>query len=970
MQPFSIIRSTIVVLIALAATASAYEQSQATRQDLERDFVGVVHPFLQAHCFSCHGQKKQEASLDLHAYSTIHAIAKDHGIWKLVLERLEAEEMPPEEAVRKPTPAQRGIVIAWIKAMRRDEAQRHAGDPGSVLARRLSNSEYDFSVRDLTGVDIRPTREFPVDPANEAGFDNSGESLAMSPALLNKYLVAARHVADHVVLKPKGFIFAPHPAVTDTDRDKYSVKRIIDFYSRQRMDLADYFFSAWRFEHRDTTETPQPTLARLAVEKGISARYLSTVWTTLAVSEHSAGPLAELQTMWRSLPEANTADLETVRRGCEQMRDYVIREREKLKPKIQNLALKGISNGSQPLVLWKNRQYAAFHLRCASDLPIADGPDRTYPPDGKPLHQFCRIFPDAFFVSERDRVFLDSKERNSGRLLSAGFHLMVGYFRDDRPLYELMLSDREREELDELWLELDFITSAPMRQYKDFIFFERAEPPRFMGEAKFDFARSEDKDAILASNIQRLSELYIAKARENGGESDAIKAVEDYFTNISADICRVESARLTAEPSHLDSLLVFAEQAYRRPLSAAERDDLIAFYSSSREEQRLSHEDAIRDAVVSILMSPHFCYRVDLPQAGTATHSLSDYSLASRLSYFLWSSVPDSELLNHARTGDLHSPEILVAQTRRMLQDERVRGLATEFGGNWLDIRRFEEHNSVDRERFAEFTNELREAMFEEPIRFFVDVVRENGSILDFLYARHTFVNPSLAKHYGIPLNPVEPDAWIRVDDAQTYDRGGLLPMAVFLTKNAPGLRTSPVKRGYWVIRRLLGENVPPPPPTVPELPKDEAKLGELSLRQLLAQHRDNKSCAGCHERFDSIGLAFEGYGPIGERREIDLGGRPVDSHAIFPDGTEGTGLDGLRSYLRAHRQDEFVDNLCRKLLAYALGRSLQLSDDGLLESMKTKLASNGYRFDILIEAIVTSPQFLNRRARDYDITK
>jgi Protein of unknown function (DUF1588)/Protein of unknown function (DUF1585) len=222
-----------------------------------------------------------------------------------------------------------------------------------------------------------------------------------------------------------------------------------------------------------------------------------------------------------------------------------------------------------------------------------------------------------------------------------------------------------------------------------------------------------------------------------------------------------------------------------------------------------------------------------------------------------------------------------------------------------------------------------------------------------------------LAKHYVMPDPDVGSNDWVRVDDAHHYGRGGLLPMSVFLTQNAPGLRTSPVKRGYWVVRRLLGEQIPPPPPQVPELPKDEAKTGELTLRQLLASHRENKSCAACHERFDAIGLAFEGYGPIGERRDKDLGGRPVDAHASFPGGGEGTGLAGVSNYLREHRQQEFVDNLCRKMLAYSLGRSLLISDEPLIQDMQAKLAANGFRFDILLQSIVASRQFLTMRGRD-----
>ncbi len=189
--------------------------------------------------------------------------------------------------------------------------------------------------------------------------------------------------------------------------------------------------------------------------------------------------------------------------------------------------------------------------------------------------------------------------------------------------------------------------------------------------------------------------------------------------------------------------------------------------------------------------------------------------------------------------------------------------------------------------------------------------------------------------------------------------------MSVFLTASSPGLRTSPVKRGYWVVRRLLGEHIPAPPPEVPELPKDEATSGDLTLPQLLARHRESKSCASCHQRFDSIGLIFEGYGPIGERRDRDLGGRPVAAQASFPDGSQGQGLDGLRQYLSQRRQDDFVDNFCRKLLVYALGRGLLLSDETCIKTMRSKLAADGYRFESLISSIVTSRQFLDRRGRD-----
>ena len=206
--------------------------------------------------------------------------------------------------------------------------------------------------------------------------------------------------------------------------------------------------------------------------------------------------------------------------------------------------------------------------------------------------------------------------------------------------------------------------------------------------------------------------------------------------------------------------------------------------------------------------------------------------------------------------------------------------------------------------------------------------------------------------------------AWIKVTDADRYGRGGLLPMAAFLTKNAPGLRTSPVKRGYWIAKNILGDQIPPPPPLVPELPADEAKM-DLPLRQMLERHRANPSCAACHARFDSFGLAFEGFDPVGRLRTHDLGGRAVDARASFPKGAEGEGLQGIRKYIHDHRETDFVRGFSRRLLAYALGRSVALSDEVLVQQISDQLPADGFRFDTVLERIVTSRQFLHKRGRD-----
>ncbi len=882
-----------------------------------------------------------------------------------------------------------------------------------MLARRLSNAEYNYTIRDLTGVDMQPTREFPVDPANPSGFDNSGESLTMSPALLKKYLLAAREVADHMVLTPDGLTFAPFTMLVETDREKYVIQRIVNFYDRQPTDFADYFQAAWRFKYRAALGKPSATLNSIAADAKVSPKYLPLVWQFLEQTKEEVGPGAKLQAMWRNLPAPKDNQPDLVRDACVRMRDFVVKIRAHTGMLFYSPVVPDLNANFEPFVYWKDRQWAAHHrdfdpraLRVEGEPPpgplvVTEGPhysddkDRFQPavdawlkarqedpdlavPAGERARyeaafaRFSNVFPDAFCIRDRGR-FYPVNTLDQGRLLGAGLHNVMGYFRDDTPLVEMVIDEKAHKELNRLWDEFDFIADYSTRTYLQFFYVESGR----RGGA----VQHSDKGVTSEATIFGLRDAYFAKAAP-ANNPVAMLAIRDHFESANNAIRAVEKMRVDAEPLHLAALLRFAARAYRRPLSKAENDDLIAYYRQMRGKGGLTHEEAIRDSLVSILMSPDFLYRIDLLDAradsspsairpvalkaaeGAHVQPLSNYALASRLSYFLWSSMPDEELLKHAAAGDLQKPEVLLAQTRRMLKDQRARGLATEFGGNWLDFRRFETNNAVDRDRFPTFNNELREAMFQEPIRFIQDVIQNDRSVLDMLYGNYTFVNPVLAKHYGMPEIEGSQDTWVRVDDADRYARGGLLPMAVFLTKNSPGLRTSPVKRGYWVVRRVLGEVIPPPPPVVPELPADEART-DLPLRDLLAQHRSNPVCAACHARFDVFGLPFESYGPVGEARTKDLAGRPVDTNTVLPGGSQVASVEGVRTYIREHRQTGFTDNLNRKLLAYALNRSLQLSDEAAIERMEARLRAREYRFNTLVETIVTSPQFLNKRIPD-----
>ncbi|HUR60642.1 MAG TPA: DUF1592 domain-containing protein, partial [Opitutaceae bacterium] len=441
------------------------------------------------------------------------------------------------------------------------------------------------------------------------------------------------------------------------------------------------------------------------------------------------------------------------------------------------------------------------------------------------------------------------------------------------------------------------------------------------------------------------------------------------------------------QPKHVEAALEFADRAYRRPLTDSEKNELRGLYRSLR-AQELPHDDAIRLTVARVLVAPAFLYHAEKPGPGKDAAPVNDFELASRLSYFLWSSAPDAELRELAAKGKLRDPNILVAQTRRLSRDARVRRMATEFGCAWLHIYDFDELGEKSDRHFPTFTS-LRGAMYEETIRFFTDLFQNDRSVLNILNADYTFLNEPLAKHYGIPDSafrssrrqeaPSETrtsqslvtsaatssdDGWRRVDGVRKFSRGGILAQATTLAKQSGASRTSPILRGNWVSEVLLGEKLPRPPKDVPQLPEDEA-TEKLTVRQLTEKHTTDPRCAGCHARIDAFGFALEKFDAIGRARERDLGDRPIDTHAKVLDGSEFDGIEGLRDYLLTKRGDAFLKQFCRKLLGYSLGRAVQLSDSPLISEMQKQLKANDYRVSVALDTIVRSKQFREIRGKE-----
>lgn len=487
------------------------------------------------------------------------------------------------------------------------------------------------------------------------------------------------------------------------------------------------------------------------------------------------------------------------------------------------------------------------------------------------------------------------------------------FHREDEPLRRLMLDEAEAARLDRLWEELHFVSQDPLTQ------------------------------------VQALEHI-IQYATQDGDPKLFIPFRKPFAED--AEAFRKKLAE--AEPRQLDRLIAFASQAYRRPTTEQEDRDLRGLYAKLRGED-IPHDEAFRLTLARILTAPSFLYRLEKSPDSVTSLPVSDWEAANRLSYFLTSSAPDEELRKAAATGRLRDPNEIATQARRLLKSPNVRRLAEEFACQWLHIYGFDAQDEKSARHFPTFAA-VKGAMYEEAIRFFADLFQSDASVLSIYNADHAFLNQTLAEHYGIP--GVTGPEWRRVDGVRKYGRGGILGLSATLAKESGASRTSPILRGNWVTEVLLGERTPKPPKDVPILPDDEASGGGLSVRQLVEKHTRDIRCSGCHAKMDPYGFSLEAYDAIGRFRERDTTGQSIDARAKLLDGSEFNGVDGLRNHLLTTRRDAVERQFCKKLLGYALGRGLTISDEPLLDEILSRLNAEEHRVSSVIDAIVRSRQF------------
>lgn len=512
--------------------------------------------------------------------------------------------------------------------------------------------------------------------------------------------------------------------------------------------------------------------------------------------------------------------------------------------------------------------------------------------------------------------------------------LWVKYIRDDPFVWNYLLNDEMRARLDNAWN--DVYASFP---YHDNYLRLLAEKFRYNLNGK---KMADMNPAVMAALPDEMRH-YVAPLRKRWEEMMAAQAA--------------------AKPRHIEDCIRFAAKAWRRPLTEAEKQSLRAFFAKTQEaDPDHDHVAAIRAVIARILVSPQFLYKVEQTSALSSARPLTGWEMASRMSFFLWSSIPDDELRRAAAAGELASTAGLQKQVKRMLADPKARRLSTEFFGQWLGFYHFDQYRGVDTGRYPEFTDAVKSAMYDQAVSFFEHIVRSNRPVSDILYADYDFLNAPLAKYYGLTKEVKSEGAVEMVAGANALNRGGVLRLGAVLTTTSAPLRTSPVKRGDWVLRRILGTPTPPPPADAGTIPSDDKLFGGLSVKERMAAHKRNATCANCHTRIDPLGFPLEHYDSTGRWRENYSDGKPIDDNGELANKSVIPGVKGLLAYLRT-QQDKVQLTLSHKMLGYALGRTVQGSDQLLVDRM-VKAGDQSTVAD-LATMIVTSAQFRNVAGKD-----
>jgi hypothetical protein len=865
-----------------------------------------IQPLLKTYCLDCHNADKQKGDVDLTHFGSLQSVQKDFKLWQTMLQQVEEEEMPPKKPL--PTAAEREQIAEFLRhGLASIDWSQQKGIEHVTLPR-LTKSEYNNTLRDLIGIDFEPGKLLLDDGPGLSGFTNDRDALFISPALAEQLFDAADYALKAAIaLKQKPM---------------------------QKMFEAEKMLMTERGSKPE--DLPGGGVGYSLAGAGQRTLYDEVIvpadgWYRLTVKHVGRGGDSGMRLRIDNEPRA-----------------YFFCEDNKPQEQTVELLLRA---GSHQMT-WNidNTQFR-------KPTPAVARKTRTPPKGGYPVFDQKKAAPLVSAAAKINAPQLPLPANASVEIkklvdiLNRNFQSMqmrIEYLRAVTP-------DGNPNDLRSFFNLLPERTEGMIAAKNQLA--EAMKVPASEIDRQIEAANT----AKLASNRQVVGDSLevlgmpfdpaslIGSAESQGAaKAQRIGAPGVDWIKVDGPLSPVGSKpRPLFQSDAREALAAFLPRAFRRPVRNGELEKHLQLFDKAKARGE-SHDEALTLAFTAALTSPSFFFRDEF-RAG----QLDDHQLANRLSYFLWMTMPDDELSALADAGELRDDATLRAQVKRMVTDPNARAFTSTFLGQWLGFSGLGSEHVPDARKFRDFTPALAEAIKLEPVLVYENLLRTGGSLTRLLDTRETFANAELAQLYGIEgISSMDMKPVTFTDD----HRAGLLGMAAVLTASSTPNRTSPVIRGKWVLENLLGRKLAEPPADAGQLDDKAGERGK-TLREELAAHRRNESCAGCHDKIDPIGFGLENFDAIGRFRTQEAG-KPVDATGTLPGGITINGPATLRAAIQSRHQDEFLANLTRRLTAFALGRALKPQDEGLILELLAELKRTGYQADSLVEAIVLSEAF------------
>jgi hypothetical protein len=864
-----------------------------------------IQPMLRTYCFDCHNTEKHKGDVDLTHFGSPQSVQKDFKLWQAMLQQVEEGEMPPKKPM--PSSAEREKIVEFLRqGLASIDWSQQKGIEHITLPR-LTKSEYNNTLRDLLGIDFEPGKLLLDDGPGLSGFTNDRDALFISPALAEQLFDAADYALGAVL------------ALKQPPMQKH--------YETEAMLMTE--------RGSKPEELPGGGVGYSLAGAGQRTLYDEVIvpadgWYRMVVKHVGRGGDSGLRL-----------------RIDNESRAYFLCVDDKPQEQAVELLLRAgshqmtwnIDNGSLPAAKAQaprrsrkasKGNYPAFDQKKAAPL-VAEASKQNAP----------KLLASASASADIKRL-MDLLNRNFQSMQMRIEYLRAvtpeGHPAELRSFYGL-LPERTANMVavkHQLAKAMQVSVAEIDQQIEAANVAKLASNRKVVGDSLEVLQVPFDPASLIGSAAAQ----EVAKPQRNGAPGvDWIK-VEGPISPSGSN------PRSIFQSNAREALVAFLPDVFRRPVREGELRKHMQLYDKAKARGE-SHDQALKLAFTGALTSPSFLFRDELTSG-----KLTDHQLANRLSYFLWMTMPDDELRALADSGKLHDDSTLKAQVKRMLADSKSRAFVSAFLGQWLGFDGLGAEHVPDAKKFRNFTPTLAQAMKLEPVLVFENLLRSGGSLARLLDSRETFANAELAKLYGLDLTGDSMQPIKYMND----QRAGLLGMAAVLTASSTPNRTSPVIRGKWVLENLLGRKLAEPPADAGQLDDKAGDRGK-TLREELAVHRRNESCASCHDKIDPIGFGLENFDAIGRFRTEEAG-KLVDATGILPSGHSFNGPAELRSLIIIRYQDEFLTNLTRRLTAFALGRALKPQDEGLIRSLMSDLKNAGYRADALVEAIVMSEAF------------